>query len=54
MDGGTLRLLDASGRTVWAPTSTQIGQQAAQMHRQMMGGGRSAPSIAFPLGWMAR
>jgi two-component system, OmpR family, sensor histidine kinase BaeS len=40
MDGGTLRLSDASGRTVWAPTPSQLLGQMAQMHDQMMG---SAP-----------
>jgi two-component system sensor histidine kinase BaeS len=39
MDGGTLRLLDASGRTVWAPSPDQLLGQMAEMHRQMMGGG---------------
>src|SRR6266540_6013390 len=38
MQGGTLRLLDASGRTVWAPSPEQLGGQMAAMHRQMMGG----------------
>ena len=38
MDGGTLRLTDAGGRTVWAPTSDQLLGQMARMHEQMMGG----------------
>jgi len=49
MDGGTLRLTDASGRTVWAPTSTQVGKQTAEIHRQMMGGGALGPEHRLPI-----
>src|SRR6266511_4666200 len=38
MQGGTLTLLDASGRSVWAPSPEELGGQVAEMHRQMMGG----------------
>lgn len=43
MDGGTLRLLDASGRVVWAPSPEQLLGQMAEMHRQMMGSGILGP-----------
>ncbi len=43
MDGGTVRLEDASGATVWEPTSTEAGARMSQMHRQMMGGGALGP-----------
>jgi two-component system sensor histidine kinase BaeS len=49
MDGGTLRLLDASGGTVWEPTSTHVGRQMAGMHRQMMGGGALGPEHRLPI-----
>jgi signal transduction histidine kinase len=49
MDGGTLRLLDASGRTVWAPSPDQLLGQMAQMHRQMMGGGVLGPEHRLPI-----
>lgn len=38
MDGGTFRLLDADGRTVWEPSAGE-GGRLAQLHRQMMGSG---------------
>lgn len=44
MDGGTVRLEDPSGRTVWEPTATGSGAGMAQMHRQMMGGGPLGPA----------
>jgi len=49
MDGGTLRLLDGSGRTVWAPSPDQLLGQMAQMHRQMMGGGVLGPEHRLPI-----
>ncbi len=49
MDGGTLRLLDASGRTVWAPSPDQLLGQMAEMHRQMMGGGVLGPERGLPI-----
>jgi signal transduction histidine kinase len=49
MDGGTLRLLDSSGRTVWAPSPDQLLGQMAQMHQQMMGGGALGPAQELPI-----
>lgn len=49
MDGGTLRLLDATGRTVWAPSPDQLLGQMAEMHRQMMGGGVLGPEHRLPI-----
>lgn len=49
MDGGTLRLVEASGRTVWAPSPDQLLGQMAAMHRQMMGGGVLGPEHRLPI-----
>ncbi len=49
MDGGTLRLLDASGGTVWAPSPDQLLGQMAEMHSQMMGGGVLGPERRLPI-----
>ncbi|MFN8233174.1 MAG: ATP-binding protein [Actinomycetota bacterium] len=49
MDGGTLRLLDASGETVWAPSPDQLLGQMAQMHREMMGDGALGPEHRLPI-----
>jgi two-component system sensor histidine kinase BaeS len=49
MDGGTLQLLDASGRVVWAPSESQLAGPMAAMHRQMMGGGSLAPEQSLPI-----
>src|SRR6266498_2100809 len=49
MDGGTLRLLDASGQTVWAPSPGQLLGQMAEMHRQMMAGGVLGPEHRLPI-----
>src|SRR6266545_467566 len=49
IDGGTLRLLDASGQTVWAPSPDQLLGQMAEMHRQMMGGGVLGPEHRLPV-----
>ena len=43
MDGGTLRLEDAEGRTVWEPAADPEGSAMAQMHREMMGSGPLGP-----------
>ncbi|HEX6581786.1 MAG TPA: ATP-binding protein [Actinomycetota bacterium] len=43
LDGGELRLLDASGTTVWAPSPVELLGQMAEMHRQMMGSGVLGP-----------
>src|SRR6516225_6532775 len=37
-DGGSIRLLDASGSPVWTYTSSASGPAAA-LHRELMGGG---------------
>lgn len=49
MDGGTLRLLDASGQTMWAPSPDQLLGQMAEMHRQMMGSGVLGPEHRLPV-----
>jgi len=49
MDGGTLRLLDASGRIVWGPSPDQLLGQMAEIHRQMMGGGVLGPEHRLPI-----
>src|SRR6266540_995035 len=43
------KLGDDSGRTVWEPTSTHVGRQMAEMHRQMMGGGALGPEHRLPI-----
>lgn len=48
MDGGTLRLEDAEGRTVWEPAAG-AGSAMARMHRQMMGGGPLGPERRLPI-----
>ena len=50
MDGGTLRLLDASEQVVWAPSSDQLLGEMAEMHRQMMAGGVLGPEHRLPIG----
>ncbi len=49
MDGGTLRLLDASGKLVWAPSESELSGPMAAMHRQMMGGGVLGPEHRLPV-----
>ncbi len=49
MDGGEVRLADASGRAVWSPSSGPAGSAMAQMHRQMMGSGPLGPPRAIPV-----
>ena len=49
MDGGTVRLLDTSGTTVWDPTASPGGSRMADLHRQMMGGGALGPEQRFPI-----
>lgn len=49
MDGGTLRLLDEDGRTVWEPAADAEGSAMARMHRQMMGGGPLGPEQRLPI-----
>ncbi len=44
MDGGTLRLVDPSGQTVW-----DAGGQMSAMHRQMMGSGPLGPPKEMPV-----
>ena len=49
MDGGTLRLEDSGGLTIWEPSATRAGAQMAEMHRQMMGGGDLGPERRLPI-----
>lgn len=46
--GGTLRLVDLQGGTVW-DASTGIGAEMAAMHREMMGSGPLGPERALPV-----
>lgn len=46
MDGGTVRLLDAQGHTVW-DAAEGVSPQAAAIHRQMLGSGRLGPERRF-------
>lgn len=48
MDGGTMRLVDESGTTVWDPSAGAGGQMAA-MHREMMGSGPLGPEQRLPI-----
>ena len=49
MDGGTVRLEDASGASVWEPSVGTSGTQMAELHRQMMGGGPLGPERSLPV-----
>lgn len=49
MDGGTLRVVDASGGVVWSPSESQLAGPMAAMHRQMMGGGSLGPERSLPI-----
>lgn len=49
MDGGTVRVVDASGTAVWEPSSTEAGRRMAQMHRRMMGSGPLGPERRLPI-----
>jgi len=48
MDGGTLRLADVDGATVWEPSAGE-GGRLAEMHRQMMGSGPLGPERGLPI-----
>ena len=48
MDGGTLRLVDLEGETVWDATEG-VSPQMAAMHRQMMGSGQLGPEQRLPV-----
>ncbi|HEX9124518.1 MAG TPA: ATP-binding protein [Actinomycetota bacterium] len=48
MDGGTVRLLDMSGRTVWTSTGA-VGSAMAAVHRRMMGSGPLGPEQRLPV-----
>jgi len=49
MDGGTVRLEDSSGRTVWEATEESLGIHMAEMHREMMGSGSLGPEEFLPV-----
>ncbi len=49
MDGGTLRLLDEGGRTVWALPAMGAANPMAVMHREMMGSGPLGPERRLPI-----
>src|SRR3990170_3178745 len=48
MDGGSVRLVDLQGNTVWDAT-TGAGAQMAAMHRDMMGSGPLGPEQQLPV-----
>jgi len=48
MDGGTLRVLDLQGDTVWDATDG-ISPEMAAMHRQMIGSGQLGPEQRVPI-----
>lgn len=49
MDGGTLRLTDSSGRTVWQALEGSLGAHLAAMHAQMMNSGPLGPERRLPV-----
>lgn len=49
MDGGSVRLEDVSGRTVWDATEGSLGTHMATMHREMMGSGPLGPEKELPV-----
>lgn len=48
MDGGTLRLVDVDGTTVWEPSAGE-GGRLAEVHRQMMGSGPLGLEQGLPI-----
>lgn len=48
MEGGTLRLVDVNGNTIW-DSSAGDGDQMAAMHREMMGGGPLGAPERLPI-----
>lgn len=49
MDGGTVRLEETSGRTVWEATEESLGTHMAEMHREVMGSGAFGPVRELPV-----
>lgn len=49
MDGGSLRLEDPAGRTLWEVTVESLGGHYAAMHRSMMGSGPLGPEQRIPV-----
>lgn len=49
MDGGTLRLQDSSGRTVWEALEGSLGAHLAAMHAQMMNSGPLGTERRLPV-----
>lgn len=49
MDGGTVRLEDLAGRTVWEATEESLGVHMAEMHRDMMGSGSLGRESTLPV-----
>lgn len=43
MDGGTLRVVDASGDQVWEASGSSVGPHMSEAHREMMGTGPLGP-----------
>ncbi len=48
MDGGTMQLVDRTGRVVWDPSAGPGGEMAA-LHRRMMGAGALGPVQRLPV-----
>lgn len=49
MDGGTLRLENPAGATIWTASEDALGEHFAAMHRDMMGSGPLAPERRLPV-----
>jgi signal transduction histidine kinase len=49
MEGGTLRLEDPLGRTIYEPSATPSGNAMSKMHREMMGGGPLGAEERLPI-----
>ena len=49
LDGGRVRLLDASGSEVWSYVSSPSAGAAAPLHRERMGEGSLGPERSLPI-----
>ncbi len=49
LDGGSTRLLDASGRQVWAYSEAGSASPAATLHRELMGDGSLGPERSLAI-----
>jgi len=49
MSGAEVRLMDGTGEVIWSPTTTRMGDEMAQMHRDMTSAGSLQPAKSLPL-----